>query len=131
MFAAEEARARALYKSFIEQRIATEPGALDPNPLERRVLGDDAFLDRLSVPVRKRLASRTLDDLVGEICRTHELTVEVVRSPRQNRAACRARALIAAGAISEQIATLSEVARFLNRSASALSRAIERYGGSI
>ena len=91
------------------------------------MLGDDALLNRLSTPIRRRLATRTLEEFVNEICATNDLNVELVRSSKQDRDVTKARALIAARAIDEQIATLGEVARYLNRSASALSRAMDRY----
>ena len=127
LFAQEEDRARSLYKKFIEERIGAELDPLDAHPLERRVLGDDSFLNKLSIPTLKRLPRRTLEDVIAEICATHNVTDVQLRSSNQHRKLTQARALIATRAIEEQIATLSEVARHLNRSASALSRAMERY----
>ena len=91
------------------------------------MLGDDSFLNKLSIPTLKRLPKRTPADVIAEICATHNLTDAQLRSSNQHRKLTHARALIATRAIEEQIATLSEVARHLNRSASALSRAMERY----
>jgi putative transposase len=130
LFAQEENRARSLYRAFIEERIdAQHP--LDAHPLERRVLGDDSFLNRLSIPTLKRLPRRTLEDVIAEICATYNVTDAQLRSSNQHRKLTQARALIAIRAIEEQIATLSEVARHLNRSASALSRAMERYADAV
>jgi len=81
----EEDRARSLYKAFVKERIGAELETLDAHPLERRVLGDDSFLNKLSIPTLKRLPKRTLEDVIAEICATHNVTDAQLRSSNQHR----------------------------------------------
>jgi REP element-mobilizing transposase RayT len=127
MFSTDEQRARELYSAFINQRLGAETSPLtEVHPRERRVLGDDRFLARLSIPVLRR-STATLEQLAAEICDELCVSLEQLRSPHRFRNLCAARARIARAAVSSRVCTLSEVARFLNRSVSALSRAVIRY----
>ena len=97
------------------------------NPKERSVLGNDLFLDKLAIPVLRRHPNTTLDNIANDVCNELGITLAQVQSQSQDRLFCSARAMIATRAIEARVATLSDAARFLNRSASALSRAIARY----
>jgi hypothetical protein len=77
----------------------------------------DLNANRLKPSARPGIVSRT----------NYQITLEQLQSASQNRRLSEARATIARDVIQEGVATLSEVARHFNRSASALSRAIERY----
>ena len=127
MFAADEAQARMLYRAFVERSGTTIDPMQEVHPSERRVLGDDRLLERLSVPVLRRAAATTLERITVDVCRSFGVDLETVRSASRNRRLSQARAQIARHAIHLQVSTLSEVARFLNRSSSSVSRAIERY----
>jgi REP element-mobilizing transposase RayT len=128
LFSANEPRARQLYRLFIDESVGVDPlPAPAAHPHEPRVLGGDGFLKKLSVPVLRRHADTTLDAIATQVCNEFGVTIESVRSPSQHRALCLARACIAVRAIDGQAATLSDVARYLNRSASALSRAVSRH----
>jgi chromosomal replication initiation ATPase DnaA len=98
------------------------------HPREPRVLGDDAFLARvvaLAQPVEPRLS---LDDIAVEVCLEMQLEPAEVRCPSQRRKLSRARGLIAARALEARAASLSEIARWLDRDISSVSRAAQRYG---
>jgi putative transposase len=129
LFSRDLIQAREGYKCFINQQIGAPSDAskFEGHPKERRVLGDDVFLDKLSIPVLNRYPKTTLDQITNDICNRLSVSREQVKSANQDRVLCAARAMIAKRAIDEHVANLSEVARFLNRSASALSRAIVRY----
>jgi hypothetical protein len=127
LFAREEDRARVLYKTFIEERIGADIQLPHAHPRERRVLGDDRFVDTLLGPAMKRYPMTTLDRITEHLCRDLNVTIDQLRSASQHRRLSKARGMIAARAIDERVATLSELARFFNRSDSALSRSIERY----
>jgi hypothetical protein len=62
-----------------------------------------------------------------DVCRELDVTLEALRSASRRRMLTAARGLIAARAVDGHIATLSEVARFLHRSTSALSRSADRH----
>lgn len=130
MFAPEEIQARARYEAFINERTGIRASPLaDIHPRERRVLGDDQFLERLGIPsTRTRRNMITLDDVAANVCEELRVSLAELRSPSQSRDLCVARARVAVEALSERICPLSEVARYLNRSASSLSRVVARYG---
>jgi hypothetical protein len=77
-------------------------------------------LDRLTL---RRQPATTLQELANEVCDRLGIPLETLRSVSQARALSQARAHIAARAIDCHVATLSDVARYLNHSASSLSRA--------
>ena len=132
LFSDEPSRARVLYEQFINEQVG-RPCTIElkGHPNDRRVLGDDRFLQQLEIPALPRFASTTLEQLANEICREHGVTLESLRSPHRQRVLCRIRAHLAQHAIAERAASLSQVARFLNRSASALTRAIDRYSAPL
>jgi REP element-mobilizing transposase RayT len=127
MFSSDEAQARSRYRAFVDSQVPTIDPMRETHPYERRVLGDDRFLERLSVPVSRRNTAMTLDAIADDVCRRFAVDLDAVRSASRNRLLSQARAQIADRAIHHRVSTLSEVARFLNRSSSALSRAVERY----
>jgi hypothetical protein len=128
MFSRDLAQARLLYAQFINEQIGNmQTLELKGHPKERRVLGDDRFLETLKIPATRRNPSVTLEQLAQEICAQHRTSLEHMQSPSRDRAACKARALLAERAVALQVASLSDVARFLNRSASALARGIDRH----
>lgn len=128
LFSADDGRARQLYRIFIDERVGVDPPpAPAAHPNEPRVLGGDGFLEKLAVPVLRRQPDTTLETIATAVCHESGVTIDSVRSASQHRQLCLARACIAVRAMDGQAATLSDVARYLNRSASALSRAVDRY----
>lgn len=127
MFSSDIERARSLYRAFVEDAASGTIPALQVNAVDRRILGDDRFIEKLSVPVRRRSPATTLDAIAQEVCRECGVALDAARSSSRSRHLTRTRALIALRSIDQHVATLSVVARFLNRSSAALSRAVERY----
>jgi len=126
LFSSDIDRARAAYQRFINERQDFEP-TIERNAHEPRVIGDDTFLQKLNVPTRRRYSGIDLEMLAAQIASDARVPLETLRGSSRHRQHARLRAKIAAQAIDMQIATLSEVARFLNRSASALSRALHHH----
>lgn len=60
----------------------------------------------------------TLDQIVSEMCRSTGITIDAVRSASRSRTLSRARALIAIRAIDSNVASLTQIARYFNRSVS-------------
>jgi putative transposase len=130
MFDAHIAAARERYRAFVMQAIGAprDPQLTAPTRGEPRVLGDDIFLQALAMqPARTTAPARTLDDIVAEVCGELGATLAELRSASQARRLTRARGLLTARALAAGAASQSEIARYLNRSASALARAAERY----
>jgi REP element-mobilizing transposase RayT len=131
LFDRDPGRAVERYRAFVTQGDA---GARDPalgvTPRgEPRVLGDDAFARRTTRQTAATAAGhRGLDAIVAELCDEFAVTLAELRSTSQRRDLSLVRGRITARAVAEGAATLSAIARHLNRSASALSRAAERHG---
>lgn len=127
-------RAREIYKDFIAAGLgaANDPSLYVGHRDDPRVLGDDRFLATLQWRSPSSFESApsppTLATIVAEICADLGISADDLRSVRQNRLLSRARGLITARARDAYAASLTEIARFLNRSPSALARAAERYG---
>jgi putative transposase len=130
MFAQDIARARDRYQAFVLQGLGDtgDRSSLAPNAGEPRVLGDDAFLTRVAAAGPARAVDPGLEKIAATIALELGVPLERIRSPSQQRELSRARGLLAARALAAGAASLSDIARFLNRSASAVTRAAERYG---
>lgn len=136
MFNAHVAGARDRYRAFVVQAIGSprDPQLTAPTRGEPRVLGDDGFLQTLAARLAEATTpARALDDIVAEVCGELRVTLAELRSASQARRLTRARGLLAARALAAGAASQGEIARYLNRSASALARAAERYrsGGEL
>jgi hypothetical protein len=98
---------------------------LKGHPRERRILGSDRFLERLKKLSKPNTGPlQSLESLVHRVCDEHGVTLDALRSPSRERKLRRLRTLIDAQAVKSRIAYLSDVARYLNRSVLALSRAL-------
>lgn len=124
-FAADVDRARLSYRAFIDEQVEFDP-AVETHPQERRVIGDDRFMQTLQIPTTRRHHGMSLEGLATRIAIDAGVSLECLRGLGRHRKHTRLRAEIAAQAMQMHVATLSEVARFLNRSTSALSRAVDR-----
>jgi putative transposase len=127
LFSHDADRARQLYQSFVDAQVDAVSPLSQVHPNERRVLGDDTFLQKLSVPTRYRFPATSLESIASQVCQEFEIDLQRLRAPTQHPKHSRARALIASRAIDAHVATLSDVARYLNRNVSSLSRAVNRY----
>lgn len=134
LFHLDSGRARELYLRFI----SAEAGALalgladslKEQPFEACMPGDDRFpVQAPKVNVEPRI-SVSLEQLANTICDDAGVSLSKVTSASQVIALARVRGRIAASALEQKVASLSQVARFLNRSASAISRAATRYKNS-
>ena len=120
------------YRQLVASRMQAPP---DPEDLKShvkdpRILGDDAFVASVTLRAAQSTRNPALEHLTEEICKTKQVTLEALRSPCQNRALSIARGLIASRALRQQTASLTEIARHLNRSVSAIARSAHRYGTS-
>jgi putative transposase len=115
------------------QLVDGERGEQKANPFELlpssdpRIIGTDRFLASLPPPRLKLKSMLTLEQLAVEVCIALGVSLEDVRAPNRRREFTAARALIARRAVDEGIAWLHQIARFLNRSVSALCQLLERF----
>ena len=125
----QRTRASESYRQLIASRMHTppDPDAFEGHPKDPRVLGDDTFLSAVELKLAQSTRNPALEQLTEEICRTRQVTLEALRSPCQNRTLSVARGLIAARALQLRTASLTEIARYLNRSVSAVARSAQRH----
>jgi putative transposase len=132
LFGADLSRARIAYARFIgqytvnhdEQAHSDWEFATEPKPLaleEASLPGNPATLS-----LRQRSAL-TLEDLAGRICPAHNISLDRLRSPSRARDLTSVRVDFIIQAIDLRIATLAELARFLHRDPSALTKLLARH----
>jgi REP element-mobilizing transposase RayT len=99
-------------------------------PGDTRVLGDDGFLARVSAtrkrPPPKGSCPPTLEQLIATVAKNAGCTVEALASASRARAVVDARCQVAERALASGVASISEIARRLNRSHSSLIEAVQR-----
>lgn len=97
------------------------------SPREPRVLGDEHFLSTLALSSRPKRRIGSIDQLIDGVARLLEVPRTELLSASRRRRLSLARALVTWHATRSGIATLTEVARRLDRDPSTLSVAMERY----
>ena len=132
LFSTERARAIQAYTAFVNERLdaPSDPSLYEGHPDEPRILGDDRFIEKFSLDVQVRRPKITLEEIAARVCEELNVSLTEVRSKSQSRSLSRARGLIAARALFSNAACLSEIARFLQRSASATARGAARHADS-
>jgi hypothetical protein len=83
-------------------------------------------LSQLPPPRMTPRSRLTLDQLIEEVCSHRGISIEAVRSPAKHRHLVEARVAIAIRARNERIATVTEVARKLARSHTAIGQLLQR-----
>jgi predicted transcriptional regulator len=91
-----------------------------------RIIGADAFIQSISARDERR-GSLTLAQLAECICARSGVPVQVIRSRASLHRLTPIRVEIARAAIEQQVATLTEVARYLGRDPSTLYQLMNRY----
>jgi REP element-mobilizing transposase RayT len=99
-------------------------------PGDTRVLGDDGFLARVTATRRRvpptRPSRPTLEQLIEAAAKEAGCTVEALASASKTRAVADARCRVTERALAAGVASISEIARRLNRSHSSLIEALQR-----
>jgi len=96
------------------------------NPQDSRVLGSDSFISGIPYRPQKPRRVVTLDQLATEIATDHSIPMAALASPSRERSLSAPRLALVRAALDHRIATLAEVARFLNRQPSTVSRLLAR-----
>lgn len=129
LFSADPVQARIAYKRFV-----LEPGNGDDDALEQeshpddcRILGTDQFIARIPFVPRKPRSPLTLEQLAESFCAEHHIDTKLLRSPSRARHVASIRVAFSSQAIEQGIATVSDIARFLNRDPSSLAKLLARH----
>jgi REP-associated tyrosine transposase len=128
LFSTRVIEARAAYRTFMcAEADRNFDLDMESHPKDSRILGSDRFIESLPViPIRPR-STLTLDQLADQICSALRITASELRSPSRARHLSAVRARFARSAIDLRICTLAEVARFLHRDPSALTKLLARH----
>ena len=122
LFSLDLDQARSAYRHFIIEDGEDIDPDNEAHPKDRRILGLDTFINQIPfLPFRPR-SSLTLDQLAAQICDQHGIGVDLLRSRSSARALTSIRLQLLHAATELRIATLTDVARFLNRDPSTLSK---------
>ena len=120
LFSSDLAQARIAYQQFMLEPSDDDDLEQQSHPEDPRVLGDDRFFNRLpSCPFRPR-SPVTLEQLATAVCAQHTVSVNLIRSRSSSRMLTPIRLQILREAVDQRIASLTEVAHFLNREPSTL-----------
>ncbi len=126
MFAADRHSAHAAYRRFVDSPESDDDlesfGAKDTP-----ILGSADFVKSLSKTDPPNFPQQSLDCLVDEACLMFGTSKTELRSKSRQPAPVKARAWIAIQAISRRVATLSSVARALDRDRATLRYAMRRH----
>ena len=119
MLDADRARAIAAYDSFVRRAPAASP-LVERNSRDPRILGSDAFARAVLGSKWRPSADDALGRIVHEGCTKFAVTLAELQSPSRLAEVVRARAWVTQQAVSRDVASLSAVARYLQRDPSSL-----------
>jgi hypothetical protein len=102
-------------------------GLLAPHPDNPQVMGNDRFLARILEIAGGKRDRGSLNGLLEECARRHEISVEAITSTSRSRGLTAARAWLYQEAVGRGVASISEIARRCRRSESAVRSLMLRY----
>ena len=125
MFDADRRRAIAAYAAFLSVAPTPSP-LLDRNEHDPRILGNDAFAQRVLGDRWKPRPDSALQNVIDDACGRFGVTEAELQSSSRLTAIARARAWIADQARRAEIASVASLARYFNRSESSVREALQR-----
>lgn len=128
MFSTDLARARAAYELFV-LTASDDPENLqnESHPQDSRILGSDQFISQIPFLPHKPRSLLTLEQLAVSLCAQHDVSISLIRSRSSARNLTPVRLQILRSAIDQRIASLTEVARFLDRDPSTLCKLVLKH----
>ncbi len=129
MFGSTIGKARARFARFVRAGMAPDCPAQMPvgSADDERILGDATFMANVPRALQAVRASVSLEELAAQICRDAGVSMELVRSPSRLRHLSPVRAEILAQALRFRVANATQVARYLDRSLTAMCRLTAQY----
>lgn len=128
LFSSKCSAAREAYRQFVLAGVGmtTDQELVSGRPDDKRILGNDDFLAKITTPRKPRLTI-SLQSLIDAICNAHATDSVMLFAPGRQRQAAKLRAVVLHHALHLRIATLSDIARHFNRSASTLTESLDLY----
>lgn len=129
LFSTDCIRARDAYRRFVMCRAGSDDENLAAvsHPEDSRILGTDDFINAIPIVPFKARSPLTLEQLAESLCRQHSISIELLRSPSRSRQLAPIRSMLARRAVDQRVSTLSEVARFLHREPSSVTKLLARH----
>lgn len=121
----DRASAIAAYQALLGSAPTSSP-LLERNERDPRILGGDAFAQRVLGDSWKPRSSGPLQQLIDHACARFGATEIELRSPSRLRNVVSARAWIAEQATYAGIASVAAIARYFNRDTSSIRQAVQR-----
>lgn len=130
LFSRDRRQARIAYERFILEPCGEDDEDLEQesHPDDCRILGSDDFVSKIQPAPYKPRSAMTLEEFAQQTCMQNGINIELLRSLSRARHLASIRAVFCSQAVEQRVATLSEVARFLNRDTSGLTRLLVRRG---
>jgi putative transposase len=127
-FGKSVAKARAGYSSFVMDGLCEEhrPEFHGKGEIDSRLLGDDNFMEKCLSDSGGAPLRLTVPEIAAIVCRTYTIDEAVLKTQSQSRITSEARAVTGWLARELGCATLSDVARFVNRDVGSISSAVRR-----
>jgi len=126
LFAADLARAREAYQLFVAQGVDDDIASA-VHPDDPRVIGTDRFLANLPFTLYKPRSPLTLEKLAATVAAQYNVSIQVLQSASRARVLTPIRVEFARQALAGRVSTLSDLAKFLHRDPSALTKLLTRY----
>ncbi len=129
LFSDDLVQARIAYERFVlePREEADEDLDLKAHPGDSRILGTDQFIADIPLVSRKPHSPLTLEQFAESLCAQHHINADLLRSPSRTRYLASIRVAFSIQAIERRVATLCEIARFLNRDPSSLTKLLGRH----
>lgn len=125
MLGSDRQRAIAAYEAFV-QTVPTSSPLLECNDRDPRILGGDAFAQKVLGDKWKPPSNGAFQKVIDEACARFGATEIELRSSSRLIDIARARAWIAEQALCTGIASVASVARYFNRDTSSVRQALQR-----
>lgn len=125
MLGSDRQRAVSSYEALMRSAPTGSP-LLERNELDPRILGGDAFAQRVLGDRWKLRSNAALQKLIDAACARFGATEIELRSPSRLINIARARTWIVEQALSGKIASVASLARYFNRDASSIRQAAQR-----
>lgn len=126
MFATDRQRAIAAYEAFVSAAPARSP-LLDRNERDARILGNDAFAQRVLGDNWKPRPDAAFQRMIDDACIRFAVTEIELQSSSRLATIRRARAWIADEALRAGVASVSSLASYFNRDSSSIRQALQRH----
>ena len=126
LFSNDLPKAQAAYARFLDVPPGDSDLEEESHPKDRRVLGSDRFINSIPLEPYKPRSPLTLEQLAESICMQSDISTQLVRSRSSAHSLTSVRVQILKQALDQRIATLTEVAKFLDRDPSTLCKLASR-----